>query len=277
MFYNPPIAVHNNFALCSLELDCLPANVFLVEPWMPTRWGTFSVVEANLAALRLLYQVADPDWVIYLSGADYPIKSAPQMLADLAKTEADVWLDHRQITNIKLPSSHQRNLALAFDDAAWIKLAYDRYVGLGVVPYTWTRKVAPGSKPVRIRGALANRLSPFGPAFRPYGGECWYTIKRSAAQILLNPDEAARRLQRHYIRRSAPEESYFHTILCNSNTMIIDKNNRRYTDWSQGGPSPKLLDSGDLKLLIASDAHFARKFSTNHVVLDELDAKILAK
>jgi len=76
VFGDPPIALHHDFGQCNLDRRALPSNVHLVEPWLATGWGVFSIVEANLAALSLLYQVADPDWCVSLSTTDYPIKTA---------------------------------------------------------------------------------------------------------------------------------------------------------------------------------------------------------
>ena len=87
MFGDPPIALHHDFGQCSLDRSSLPSNVRVVEKWFATNWGTFPVVEANFAAIRLLYSFADPDWCVSLSTADYPIKTTKQILEFLKATD----------------------------------------------------------------------------------------------------------------------------------------------------------------------------------------------
>ncbi|HEY0170079.1 MAG TPA: hypothetical protein VGB98_03430, partial [Pyrinomonadaceae bacterium] len=67
---------------------------------------------------------------------------------------------------------------------------------------------------------------------------------------------------------------YFQTILANAQGLKLNNNNWRYTDWSPGGPHPKTLLVEDMPALVASTAHFARKFDadTDVRILDELDA-----
>jgi hypothetical protein len=50
----------------------------------------------------------------------------------------------------------------------------------------------------------------------------------------------------------------------------------RYVDWSEGGPSPRVLTSYDLERMVRSSALFARKFDprVDAAVIDALDAHI---
>lgn len=72
------------------------------------------------------------------------------------------------------------------------------------------------------------------------------------------------------------EESYFQTILANAENLKLNNNSWRYTDWALDGAHPKTLLLEDMPALVASVAHFARKFDTDTDVriLDELDALV---
>jgi len=83
-----------------------------------------------------------------------------------------------------------------------------------------------------------------------------------------------RKLTRYYRNRDFPEESIFQTALCNQPDLLICKNHRRYTDWTNSGPHPKWLTASDMPQIAASGAYFARKFQAN-LSLDFLDQAIL--
>src|SRR5438045_3613582 len=83
VYDNPPIVCHHDFSQCPLFPVVLPSEIRLVTPHIKTRWGRFSVVEAGLRALEMLYRDAAPDWFVLLSGADYPTMPAERVLADL--------------------------------------------------------------------------------------------------------------------------------------------------------------------------------------------------
>src|SRR5262249_20032047 len=77
MFHEPPIVCHHDFAKCPLSIEEFPTNVSFVQPPTSTAWGTFSLVEAVLRAIKQMYDVTtNPDWFVVLSESDYPIKPA---------------------------------------------------------------------------------------------------------------------------------------------------------------------------------------------------------
>jgi len=84
LFDNPPIVCHHDFGKNPNFIKDCPANVQLVRPNVYTKWGDFSCVDATIRALRLLYENREgPEWFVFLSGSDYPIKPANQILSDL--------------------------------------------------------------------------------------------------------------------------------------------------------------------------------------------------
>lgn len=272
MFGAPPIALHHDFGKCDLDRNALPANVHLMDPWIATGWGIFPVVEANLGALRLLYRIADPDWCISLSTADYPIKSAGHILSELKQTTYDGFIDYREVQWPKLPPGYQPDESKGFNDPGWLQLAYDRYVATRVYPCRLTWRFPLG---IFVRGSLVERLlTPFSRTFRPYAGDHWYTLSRRAAKILAAEDELFTRLCKHYRSRSLPEESFYQTILCNRPDLRLNNDNMRFADWSAGGRHPKYLTASDIPILLSSRCHFARKFPNDPVFLDEIDRMV---
>ena len=121
MFNYPVIVCHHDFSKCDLSVDTLSKNVFLVRPHIQTEWANFSLVEAPIQALKLMYEVPEPpDWFVLLSGADYPIKTARQILDDLASSSFDAYIQYEQITYKTYKHDLKPNML-------WLKNSYQRY------------------------------------------------------------------------------------------------------------------------------------------------------
>ena len=281
VYDEPPIACHNNFDLNPLTREDFPANVSFVVPYVKTGWSKWSLVDAELRALALLYESGDPDWFTFLSGADYPIRSANEVLSDLYAGEADAYLDWRPVTRSVVPPLDNEPV--------------NPYVRHFSAPehryYAWRHyRAARIWVPVIKRDAGSNNgyrvgrhttyfpftdpLSPFGSDFKCYSGDHWFTANRRVALTLLNPTQRHIALRRYLRRRTSPEESYFHTVLRNEPGLRIDKNSRRYFRW-EDGVHPQILTRDDFPRMLASGANFARKFAPNASVLDDLDGILL--
>lgn len=60
--------------------------------------------------------------------------------------------------------------------------------------------------------------------------------------------------------QKSPEESAFHTALCNLSDLRICRDNKRYIDWNTGGSQPKWLEISDVPQILALGALFARDY-----------------
>ena len=259
MFYHPPIACHHDFFKSELPVDALGSNVSLVHPHLRTDWGVFAVVEAMLSALQLMYKTHNsPDWFIFLSETDYPIKPANRILDDLASSPYDVHMHHEQI-NYK---NYERE---------WQERCYKRYCTIKVL-FPILNKQLSLSHPL-----LTAPFLPFSDNLRCFAGEHWFCANRKAAEYLIEFHRRRPALAKHYRSSSTiiPGKSYFHTILCNAPQLKVSNDNLRYIDWSTNpnSPSPKTLLFEDMQKIQASSAHFARKFDIDEDVriLNELD------
>ena len=119
--------------------------------------------------------------------------------------------------------------------------------------------------------------SPFAPDFKCLYGDQWFAGSRKVAEILLKPIDKHTQLRRHLRFRYVADECYYQTVLGNMPGLKISKATRRFVDWSEsaggphGGSRPKVLGLDDLPAIMSSKAHFARKFSPDSLVLDEID------
>jgi hypothetical protein len=269
MFNNSPIVCHHNFDQCDPRPELFPSNVQFVRPHIRTRWGHITTPLAAMRAFSQLRNEYAPDWYFLLSGSDYPVKSAKDILTELAGTRYDAYLDHREISFGTCPPNQIARDG-GFGRKTWISLAYDRYCACR---FWWPRisaeRLHSGRLPVRrewvfIRDPDILRLLQRDRPERIFGGRFWFHANHKAICQLL--DNASPKTLRYYRRRPIPEESLFHTILCNQSDLRICSDSRRYEDWTGGDAHPKWLTVSDLPKILASGAHFARKFRPDGVV-----------
>jgi Core-2/I-Branching enzyme len=262
MFDCPPIVCHNDFSRTNLIIDTLPDNFSIVRPHIQTAWGRFSLVEAVLRALQVMYESKTaPDWFILLSGADYPIKPARLILQDLDSSLFDV-----HINNVELKYNSYQNY--------WQKNCYNRYCGINLwFPFV-DRKFHLTRRKITISNPLlVSRFLPFSDELRCFAGEFWFCANRKSAEYLIRFYHERPALAAHYRNAKSPSESYFQTVFCNAPELKVSGNNWRYVDWSKEGPHPKTLLREDLPKFSASSAHFARKFDVDvdAMVFNDLD------
>ena len=264
-----PIALHHNFSQSFLDVSGLPAGVRLVTPHLETGWDSWNTVAATLAALRLLYRGGEgPDYVVHLSGSDYPVARPERVIADLRRAGADAFVKATAVS----PWRRDRRVAAdrlglgVNEGAANQKVCYRRYF-----PTTYRLL---GLR-YKVRSPfIAPLLSPFSRRFRCYAGEHWWTLSRRAAEHLLDAHDDRPDLARWFAERPIPEEAYVHTVVCNAPGHLVDRRNFRYVDWSNRARSPRLLGTADLPAIFASDAHFARKFAVDDPALDAIESAL---
>jgi hypothetical protein len=275
MFDAPAIAWHHDFTQCTIPSDSITTNISLVRPNFQTSWATFSIVEAMLGAVKLLFQSKNPpDWFFLLSGADYPIKTADKIVHDLSMSQYDAHISHEKICFNEYENP-------------WQELCYRRYCSLRLSIPLISRSLKLTRRTVRLSHPLITTpFLPFSKTLSCFAGQFWFCANRLAAEYLIGFHTTEPALANHYRRTDqinhdrrlgeaiCPDESYCQTVLCNAPHLKLSKNHWRYIDWSQHGAHPKTLLIEDLPQLQESTAHFARKFDADvdDKVLDALDA-----
>jgi hypothetical protein len=271
MFDAPPIAWHHDFTRCDLPLDRTTKNIRFVRPHVDTAWGTFSLIEAMLKALEILFAKNAPDWFVLLSGADYPIKPADKIVRDLSMSPYDAHIAHERIRY----DHYERD---------WQRVCHERYCSAKLRVTAMNRKSGMATREIRVSDPhMAAPFLPFSSELRCFAGEHWFCANRSAADYLIAFHQTKPALANHYRNLDSygmfPEESYYQTVLCNAPHLTTSANHWRYIDWwTHAGSRPKVLLMEDLPKLRESTAHFARKFDadTDAKVLDALDADMLS-
>jgi len=267
----PPIAIHHDFSQIDGDISRLDGDITFVNPSLRTKWADISLVHASLSALRLLYQIRDPEWFTLLSATDYPIMPGAQVLKELQTGPFDLYMDYQLAE--RYPSSSPESVKGRIASPQWRRNAYDRYVAKTIMFPPLIVKEQDRC-PIVIRNEILLRpFIPYSRDWKCYAGDQWFTGNRDVARILLSETAISRRTLKHLSRRFAPDESFFHTVLANRTDMRICLSNKRYSDWAGQDAHPKELELTDLPSILESRCFFARKFSTQRPsrVLDELD------
>lgn len=272
----PPIVCHHDFGQAELSPDRFPANVRFVRPHFKTAWAKWSVVEATLAALALLYEGGGPDWFVLLSASDYPVRPGTDVIEELSASPCDAYVDARPIAGARAAASLHGELNpklghLSFPSIEHVK--WQHYVGAELwIPIVRRKpRWRLGRYTIKLPFAARNR---FPEQFGMFHGDHWFTANRKSARVLLDPRPEHLTLQRHLRMRASPDESYYQTVLANTPGISICLNNKRYADWTKLDYHPKEITEADLPEVFASNAHFARKFAPAAPALDRIDERL---
>jgi len=278
MFGHPPVVWHHDMSKSEVPAAHVPANVQLVRPHVPTRWGDMSIVDATMRGLAVFFeQQRQQRWCVILSGSDYPVANAVRVVHDLDGHDVDAHLECELIDERALDKRwYEEQFQRVCPPGKYFLdhgQKYHRYLSVPL-NLPWTRP-RPGCRRL-YDPRLSALLTPFSKRYGCYVGSQWMTLGPRAAQRALSEYRTRRRLVRHFERTGFGDEAYLHTVLANAPDVRIHQNNWRYTDWSGRAAHPKTLGVDDLPAVFASGAHFARKVEPDRVpsLTDEIDAAV---
>lgn len=226
-------------------------SVTLVTPRVNISWGGSSQVEATLNGLATVLQSNVPyEYVHFISGQDYPLKSNSLIMEFLAENHGKEFMD---------------SVELSPDGWAKEMYRFRKYH----LPELIRNKMAR-----RLCEYILNRIVPereFPAGYVPYGGSSWWTLSNECADYILTFTKKNPNFLKFFKLTHAPDEMYFQTVIMNSPfKQRVLNDNLRYVDWSEGKQNPKILTAADFPELLSSDKLFARKFdiSVDATVLD---------
>lgn len=239
--------------------------------------GEFSVLSPLLAGLEeLLGRKWSFDWLVYLSGQDYPVRPLQDFEADLAASRCDGFLAWWDVLGPESPWRSRQGRTRYFSqyrrlpDWAMGPLKAVRFLGK-VSPLRFHLHYGPflGWEP---------RRTPFEGQVQCYGGSQWWTLSRPCVEHLWQAISSDDRLVRWFRGTIAPCEAMVQTLLVNSGRFELCPDNRRYTDFAGSRDGrPRTLKRDDLPLFAAGRFDFARKFemARDPELLDLIDRQVL--
>jgi hypothetical protein len=269
MFDNPPISIHHDFSQCMLERNNFEQKIQFITPSIQTKWGHWSVSEAAVATIQHLNEREDsPEWIVLLSGNDYPIQNADEIKIFYENTSYDAFVSSKKLTGATLST---RREFYWFARYHWPEITYPSFFHL----LKSIKKAKMIREPILLKEKWAQKfLTPFGHDYPCYGGSFWFSVNRKAAKNITDAMHRNKKLCKYYERVLIPEESFFVTVLNNAKDLRVYNFNYRFTDWAKNiGAHPKQLTIDDLPALKRAREHFARKIymETDSDLLDALD------
>ena len=234
---------------------------FVANP-LSVKWGDFTLVEATIALCRLAMQFPEEfDYVVFLSGQDYPIKSNEEIEQYFEKHRGKQFFKVR-----KMPYDDWQHHSGGFDRIRvyFPKQFIDRRHRTWVMRHYW----------IRLSKALGlTRSIDFFDAY--YGCSQWFGASREAMAYIIkflddNPD-----ILKFFQNSFIPDEILFNTIIMNS--PFKDKvvpHDLRLVEWTKTEENPRIWRTGDIDNLRDSEYLYARKFDIrkDDQVLNRIDS-----
>lgn len=274
------IVIHHDRSKSALDSAAFAPlkGVHIFENPIVTNWGDFSLVELELRCIDwVLKHSIRFDWLVLLSGQDYPIQPIQKMEQFLSTTEQDGFIEH-------FPAFKPSEMLRDWHKDIGVERYCYRYYRLpsflkGLVYKLY--RVVDWQKLIRVRAgrfgarlAVRRRFTPFTQDFECYAGSQWHTLSYRCVDYIHkfvqeNPDFVS-----HYRTTMIPDESFFQTILLNNHSLKLSSDNLRYVSWKP--PYPAIMQASDFEQLIHSGKFFARKFddAVDDRILDLLDQSL---
>jgi len=275
------ILIGHDFNSCYLDLSPLRdlSNIALLKINFLVKRGSFSLLKPYLNAIDWLHEHnSDFDWLIYLSGQDYPTQPPHKMEQFLRDSGYDGFIRYWSITSPESPwgveKGHRRYFYHYYELpnklARWFFVRRSKIEQLSPIRFYPTYGSLVG---------LPARSVPFNERFICYGGRQWHSLSRKCVEFLRGFLRDNQFLMDYYQRTVVPDESFIQTVLVNSGMFKLCNDDGRYVDFSgnQAG-HPRTLTTRDYETLKNGKFFFARKFdlSEDSEILDMLDARILS-
>lgn len=235
--------------------------------------GYWSLLTPYFDAVDLLSsQLVDYQWLVYLSGQDYPIRPLAELEAVLASTGYDGYLTWRPV-EARSPDGRRRQgrvryLYRYFELPGWeAALRFLR-------PLNRLQNVFNVHLTYGPRLGIRARYPGGATGQAPFVGSQWTILRRRCAEQLLATARSRSKMVVHFERTVCPDEAFAQTVLINDGNFRLFNDNLRFVDFN-GSPDghPRTLARADCPDLVAGGYYFARKFDldVDAAALDWLD------
>lgn len=289
-------------AAVSVQWDCASGALELppglaVEHHLtraPCEWGRGAQLQAMVDSIRSLAD-APFDWLLVLSGKDYPVRPLTELDELLRKTSHALFLDAPPEGRVQLPNG-------TTDEWTYLQ---DRYFyQYHWIPQSWWSKLAPTAQRVVSRGmkraigsgsrgrrlrvqrrtrglspavGVRARAHPFTTERPCRKGSDWFAISRPVFDDLWTQIDRSPDLVQYFRRTYLPIESLVHTVLLPTWESGNAGHDLHYQRFVGNQPHPEILHDADWDDFVASRAFFARKFDpASTELLDRIDRELLA-
>lgn len=180
-------------------------------------WGEFSIVQATIDLIRAALSKRKFDYLILISGSDYPLKNAQYIKEFFQINKGSQFITSVAMPNEKAGKGLNRlyEYQITFPSNHIILRAIKRIINFII------------NKILRWRRDYQKVLGDL----KPYAGSQWWALSGDACSYILNFIEKRPKVVSFFQNTLVPDESFFHTILGNSHFQASIKPNLTFTKW----------------------------------------------
>ena len=271
------VLIGHDFNSCELDLsplaDLQGIDLFRVEG--PLDRAGLSVLEPYLTALDwLAAREVDFDWLIYLTGQDFPTLPLAESESFLERSGKDGFLSHWDIrAKPGYWGDSRRGLRRYLYQYRPVPGWVERLKGLNSLQSKYHLSTAYGPR----LGVRANP-SPFSDAFSCYAGDQWHALSRPCVEYLRTALREQAELVEYFRHTLCPCEALVQTLLVNSRKFDLGNDSLRYVDFTGSREGrPRVLRAADFETITGGRYHFARKVDSqvDGEILDLLERQVL--
>ena len=238
------------------------------------RWGDFGVVQGALNAIDTIYEKRlEYDYAILLSGQCYPLKTHEAICQALEKYQGAQLVEYIPFSEITDEYSYRIE---------------PRHFWLGGRHFWYPHR---GGRNKLFSALLNLLIFPFVPERQPlpegyplFKGSLWWTLTRDCIEYIHRQahSEGGRNLARFLEKTRHPGETYFQTVLMNSEykDKLVNKDLRfiLWRDSKGDNGHPDILTAIDFDDMASSECLFGRKFDMqiDAEILDRIDEHLLS-
>ncbi|MEZ5817781.1 MAG: beta-1,6-N-acetylglucosaminyltransferase [Hyphomicrobiaceae bacterium] len=251
--------------------------------------GRFGVIDGLISSMRWLEkQSRSYEWLLVLSGQDYPVRPLADLEAELAASEYDGYFHHFDA----MDEASALAPPMRWPRSEVVDRYFFRYALLREQTSTLERALLKlprlaleRSRGLRLHTSFGLMLGvrpaqvPFSKDFKLYGGSYWLTINRKAVRAVLDFVDERPDIVEYFRNVIVPEEVFLQTVLANDRSLRLTSHEQRYMEFDQKHGHPREFVMADLQRVFASGCFFARKFNLRQApeVLDAIDRHLEAE
>jgi hypothetical protein len=218
-------------------LRAVGPDVHFTSTRIPVYWADYSQIRAVLLLIEAaLGAPRKYDYLVLLSGVDYPLRSAAEIEDFFAQNKGSEFINW-----VAMPSAAVSKPLSRLTD-------YHGRPGLFGRLRTKARRLL-------IKLHLIPRARDYKAYLgetAPYAGSTWWALTRDACQYIQTFVGQNPRFMKFFENTSSPDEMVFQTILANSLFRSRMRRNLTYADWSDGAASPSAIGERHLALFGAN-------------------------
>ncbi len=245
-------------------------NVFFIAERIPVYWGEFSQMQAIFLLIQeALAAPRQYDYLLLLSGSDFPLRSGPYIHNFL-----EINRGREFITLFKLPAP-----GMPLSRINTLRFPSNR----PILRFLFRALAKVGFAQRDYRKSFGN--------LKPYSGHTWWALSREACNYIIKFAQDHPQLVQFFENTHASDEMLIHTILGNSPFRSRIQRHLVYEDWPTEGRRyhPKMITATHVDLFDSQDEvsppdlHgpgemlFARKFSDDDLHLVERVEEMINK